>query len=226
MIMKQLLEVVSGLEGGGSNLPGRFMLLETGIKNRYLFCSGEHGLWQTTNLGDYPDRKTIAVEQIEGQIHHRGATSIASVAVHPNDPNIIYTLMFRQAHRGSFRTSTNGGKSWENVSTPLMHDSNFSSAHIFQYSLTIDPENPEYMYFCVISNPIAEVSGGKSPKGFKKYGVLKSTNEGKTWKLKNVGLPEGASVRRIKLDPKNPSTLYAALNLGRKRRKRGAIQIY
>ncbi|WP_152285436.1 VPS10 domain-containing protein [Flavicella marina] len=205
---------------GGSNLPGRYMLLETGIKDRKLFCSGEHGLWQNAPLGNYPDKNAIAVRQIEGQLNYekknKGAHSIASVAVSPKDPNTIYILMFRQDHQGYLRKSTDSGKTWKNHSLPIPFDGNHSMEHIFQYSLTIDYENPSNIYFCAIANPISEVSGGSLPKRLiPAMGVYKSSDEGKTWKLANKGFPKGSSVRRIKMDPKNPSILYAALNLGK-----------
>ena len=56
-----------------------------------LLCSGEHGLWQTADLGSYSDKDAVAVTQIEGQVHDingtSGAHSISTVAVHPNDRN-------------------------------------------------------------------------------------------------------------------------------------------
>ncbi|WP_139956911.1 VPS10 domain-containing protein [Flavicella sediminum] len=199
---------------GGSNLPGRFMLLETGIKNRQLFCSGEHGLWQSADLGSYPNKNAVAVKQIEGQLNTKGATSIATVAVHPNDPNIIYFLTFRQDQRGQLRKSTDGGKTWFNVSKPINLTGNESSDHVFQYSLTIDYDNPNNMYFCVISNRIAEVSGSHTIPGFNDFGVYRSQDGGLTWSIENTGLPNNASVRRLKMDTDNPNILYAALNKG------------
>jgi photosystem II stability/assembly factor-like uncharacterized protein len=197
---------------GASNLPGRFMLLETGIKDRKLFCSGEHGLWKSVELGNYPDKNAVAVEQIEGQVNHQGAHSIASVAVNPKNPNEIYTLQFRQNHRGYFRKSTDGGKTWDNLSYPVQYGGNLSSDNLFQYSLTIDFDNPNNIYFTVVSNPIAEVSSKLLPSDFKDIGVYRSQDGGNTWSIENNGLPTNASVRRIKMDPKNTTTLYAALN--------------
>lgn len=203
---------------GDSNLPGRFMLHETGIKNRRLLCSGEHGLWQTTDLGAWPDKQGVAVEQIEGQVHdfngNHGAHSISTVAVHPNKPNIIYVLAWRQEHRGKLRRSMDGGKSWENISTIFEAKNNSWEGLAMQYSLTIDPENPENMYFCSIRKPISEVGGSIKSNILKKgdFGVYKSTDAGYTWSLSNAGLPEKASVRRIVMDPDNSSIIYACLN--------------
>ncbi|WP_115867733.1 VPS10 domain-containing protein [Marinoscillum furvescens] len=201
---------------GDSNLPGRLMLLETGIKSRYFFCSGEHGLWESAPLGDWADRKDVAVKQIEGQNNEGGALSIATVAVHPNNPDIIYTLQFRQTHRGYFRRSTDGGKTWETLSRPVVHEGNNSSDMLFQYSLTIDHENPNNIYFTLISNAIAEVSAHLIPDDIDEFGVYKSTDGGLTWSTKNNGFPLDASVRRIAMDKDNGATLYAALNEGTK----------
>lgn len=213
---------------GDSNLPGRFMLLETGIKDRYLLCSGEHGLWETAPLGKYPDKNAVAVKQIEGQVHdhsgNHGAHSISTVAVHPKDPNTIYILMWRQEHRGKFRRSTDGGKTWENIATIFEADNGPWEDLGYQYSLTIDPVNPENIYFCAIRRPIQEVGGGSKGKLTKgDYGVYHSSDGGYTWNLKNNGLPKNASVRRIAMHPDNPNTLYACLN---KRGKKDPSGLY
>lgn len=208
---------------GGSNLPGRFMLLQTGVKDRYLFCSGEHGLWQTALLGNYPDKKAIAVTQLDGQVNE-GATSIATVAVHPKDPNIIYTLMFRQKDRGGLRRSTDGGKTWKKIATPLVYGGNLSEDHIFQYSLQIDPIQPDNMYFCVMENAITEVSSNRRPKDFEPTGVYKSSDGGFTWSPQNAGFPAEYSVNRISLDPNNPNTIYAALNTTSKGKNGGLFK--
>lgn len=198
---------------GDSNLPGRFMLLETGIKDRYLLCSGEHGLWQTSPLGTYPDKMAVAVEQIEGQVNHGGAHSISTVAVHPNNPDIIYFLAWRQEHRGKLRKSIDGGKTWKNIATIFEADNASHMGVIFQNSLVIDPVDPDNMYFCTTRKPISEVSGpnaGTLTKGG--YGFYRSSDGGCTWKLSNNGFHDGASVRRIIMDSKNPQVFYAALN--------------
>lgn len=198
---------------GASNLPGRFMLLETGIKDRYLLTSGEHGLWQTVSLGDYPDKKAVAVQQLEGQIHHGGAHSAGTVAVHPNNPSIIYFLSYRQNHRGKLRRSTDGGKTWENISTIFAADTSPHERLVFLNSLIIDPINPNNMYFCATKKPISQVQGPFAKvltKG--DFGFYRSFDAGYTWELSNNGFHQNASVRRVVMDPKNSETLYSAIN--------------
>ncbi|WP_366183100.1 hypothetical protein [Flavobacterium ovatum] len=199
---------------GGSNLPGRFMLLDTGVKGRKFFSSGEHGLWQNASLDNYPDKNAVAVKQIEGQLNEKGATSIASVAVHPNDPNTIYIIMFRQDHRGALRKSIDGGKTWNDVAIAFKAGGNISN-NVLQSSLLIDYKTPSNIYFNTIASPISEVGGPKAP--FSEHGIFRSTDSGLTWTRINKGLPTvGASkevinVRRLVMDPVNPNILYATL---------------
>ncbi|MWW25309.1 VPS10 domain-containing protein [Algibacter lectus] len=201
---------------GDSDLPGRYMLHETGIKGRRLLASGEHGLWQTTDLDGWPDKQAVAVEQIDGQVHDHsgmhGQHSTSTMAVHPNDPNTIYSLAWRQEHRGKLRRTQDGGKTWENIATILEADNPFYRGLVTQYSLTIDPKEPKNMYFCTVFKPIAEVGNGMAKLTKGGLGFYRSFDGGYTWELSNKGFHKGASVRRIKLDPENPNIIYAALN--------------
>ncbi|PKQ61739.1 hypothetical protein BZG02_15060 [Labilibaculum filiforme] len=203
---------------GDSNLPGRFMLHETGIPGRALFCSGEHGLWETADLGDYSGKDVVAVKQIEGQVHdHDGnlaSHSTSTVAVHPNNPNIIYILSCRQEHRGKLRKTIDGGKTWNNIAT-IFEASNNSWENVpFQSSLMIDPKNPDNMYFCATRKVVQEVGSSPDESILTKggYGVYRSTDGGYNWSLSNSGLPANVSVRRLCMDPANSSIIYAALN--------------
>ncbi|MBE0393674.1 T9SS type A sorting domain-containing protein [Flavobacterium sp. PL002] len=195
---------------GDSNLPGRAIVLETGRDGIYLFSSGEHGLWQSAS-----QTAPLYLKQIEGQVNHQGSTSIASVAVHPTNPDIIYTMQFRQDHRGELRKTINGGATWSTVSNPLpTTGTNVSTSdQILNHSLTIDYANPANIYFNTIGSPINEVFGTAAP--FSSHGVYKSTNSGTSFSRINGSgafqLPaNGTTVNRIKIDPTSPNILYAA----------------
>jgi hypothetical protein len=199
---------------GNTNLPGRLMLLETGVPNRKILCSGEHGLWQTTDLGSYPNPDAVAIEQIEGQNNPGGAHSISTAAVHPNDPDTIFALMWRQEHRGKVRRSTDGGQTWSNIATVFEGSNNSWESIAYQNSLLIDPVTPNNMYFCATRKAVAEVGGSvnESVLTTGAYGVYRSSDAGFNWTLSNTGLPANSSVRRLTMDPDNPNVIYASLN--------------
>ncbi|UZO82305.1 T9SS type A sorting domain-containing protein [Aquimarina sp. ERC-38] len=199
---------------GNTNLPGRFMLLETGIPNRKLLCSGEHGLWQTVNSGNFQNPDAVAIEQIEGQNNDDGMHTASTVAVKPDDPNTIYLLASRQEHRGKLRRSTDGGKTWANIAT-IFEASNSEFQNLaHQNSLLIDPSTPDHMYFCATRKTVSEVGNSVDQSILTKgtYGVYRSTNGGIDWRASNSGLPANSSVRRLTMDPDNPKVIYASLN--------------
>jgi photosystem II stability/assembly factor-like uncharacterized protein len=77
------------------------------------------------------------------------------------------------------------------------------------HSLIIDPEEPQYMYFCTPSWD-KHTDKLQNP-GFDQYGVYRSRDEGYTWEIINDGLPAEANVTQLYLDPKNPAIIYAAV---------------
>lgn len=211
---------------GNSNLPGRAMLLETGIPERKLFASGEHGLWQTVDRGNWTDPEAVAMEQIEGQVHIDGMVSISTMAVHPDEPDTIYALAWRQNHRGKLRRTTDGGKTWENIATvlegPEAGDDQVQLGKVIQgptgmlpaqNSLLIDPRDPQHMYFVVTEHACSEIY--RAPRNTPVtggFGFMKSSNGGYSWMVSNSGFHEGFSIRRIALDPNEPGIIYAAAN--------------
>lgn len=203
---------------GGSNLPGENLTLETGM-SRYLFASGEHGLWISADGGDKIQKGRVAVEQLSGQsIKPYDATSITAAAVHPNDTNKIYMLMFRQSERGKVRRTIDGGKTWENISYPLKSSTDISpeANKIMQKDLIFNPDDPNIMYFTVpYARWVSYVSTlleRNGPSDFNGFGVYRSKDEGYNWELINTGLPDGGSIFRISMDPNNSSILYATAN--------------
>lgn len=128
--------------------------------------------------------------------------SIAEIAIHPKDPNIVLVavlghLWTKNRNRGLYRT-TDGGKSWEQV----LHKNDSTGAN----DIVIAPSNPQIMY-----TSLWEVYPGISGKN---SAVYKSINGGKTWTAANNGLPAGARVGRIGLavSYSNPSKVYALID--------------
>lgn len=201
---------------GCSNLPGENLQLRTGM-NRYLFLSGEHGLWISATKDGNP-RKGYAVEQLSGQSKKQyDATSICTAAVCPNDTNKLYMMMFRQSHRGHFRHSKDGGKTWENLSEPVKYPKK-DQTHIRQKDLIIDKDDVNRMYFTVPYSYFIMWTKTKwafnGPKYFKDHGIYRTLDGGKTWTIlgEENGLPASKSCFRLTMDPKDSKTLYASYN--------------
>lgn len=198
---------------GNSNLPGEWLQLDTHM-NRYLFCSGEHGLWVNENIDPIKYPGKVGVRQLSGQsISQYDATSVSAVAVHPNDSNKIYMLMFRQGDRGHFRATEDGGKTWKNLSEPVKYDSS-SQEHCHQHDILIDPTNPQRMYFCVpqtvYNNHTSTMWKSNMPKTLNEHGVFRTDDSGHSWHLANTGIPSDKSVLRLTMDLEDTNTIYAS----------------
>jgi photosystem II stability/assembly factor-like uncharacterized protein len=103
-----------------------------------------------------------------------------SIAIHPNDPNIIYV---GGAQGGVWKT-TNGGASW----VPLTDN----QCSLAMGSVALDPANPEIVYVG---------TGEQNFSGDSYYGcgVLKSVNGGQTWAEVGRSVITGNGVRRPRI---------------------------
>ncbi|MDZ8117550.1 WD40/YVTN/BNR-like repeat-containing protein [Pontiella agarivorans] len=196
---------------GNSNLPGESICLQTGTPGTYLWGSGEHGLWRNTHDGDLVYPGAIAVKQLTGQsIDKDDPTSIATIAVDPNDTNKIYTLQFRQDKRNHLRHSSDGGETWMTLSQPL------PDIDIRSRSLMVDHQNSDILYFTIPYSIWQPYGGAGKYRGngsadMEVYGVYKSIDGGVTWTNPNSGLPSGSSVWKLFMDPVDSRIIYAAL---------------
>ena len=102
------------------------------------------------------------------------------------------SLLLRSTGGGVWRT-TDGGRSWENISDGFFGGSIGAVA--------VSESDPNVIY----------VGGGeKTVRGNVSHGdgVWKSTDAGKTWK--HVGLDDTRHIPRVRIHPKNPDVVYVA----------------
>ncbi|MEM1096536.1 MAG: glycosyl hydrolase [Bacteroidota bacterium] len=120
---------------------------------------------------------------------YRGGRSAAVSGV-PGDPYLYY---FGATGGGVWKT-TDGGASWSNIS-----DGYFGGSIGAVAVSTWDP------------NVIYVGGGEKTVRGNVShgYGMWKSVDAGKTWT--NIGLDDSRHISRIRIHPKNPDVVYAAV---------------
>ncbi len=120
---------------------------------------------------------------------YRGGRSCAVTGV-PGNPNLFY---FGSTGGGVWRTK-DGGQTWENISDRYFGGS-IGAVAVSEY-------DPNVIY----------VGGGeKTVRGNVSYGygVWKSLDAGQTWE--QMGLPKSRHISRIRIHPKNPDLVYAAV---------------
>jgi photosystem II stability/assembly factor-like uncharacterized protein len=114
---------------------------------------------------------------------------ITAIDVVTSNPSIMYA----GAASGGVWKSSSGGINWE----PLFDKENILSVG----ALAIQQDNPSVIWVGTgEGNPRNSLNGG--------YGIYKSFDAGKTWKL--MGLEKTRHIHRIVIDPKNPNTVYVA----------------
>lgn len=125
--------------------------------------------------------------QLEGPLNINGRVN--TIAVHPDDPNIIY---FGTSSGGIFK-STDGGTSWNSIFDDF--------AYMAIGTIVLDPLNPDVVYAGT-----GDPNIGGYP--FIGNGIYKSTNAGNTWT--HLGLSEQRIISRIAIDSSNTNIIYAA----------------
>ena len=134
----------------------------------------------------------------------RGGRSAAVTGV-PNQPNLFY---FGSTGGGVWKT-TDGGRSWENISDGFFGGS--------IGAITVSKSDPNVIY----------VGGGeKTVRGnvSSGYGVWKSVDAGKTWT--EAGLKNSRHVPRIAVDPTNHDVVFAGVlgNIYKPTQERGVYK--
>ena len=162
--------------------------------------------------------------------------TIASIALHPTNPNIVYVASNEAVYK-----TRDGGSTWEKF--PI-----FSSRRVT--TLAIDPQLPATAYAGTMGDAVYKSPDGGQHwlphnVGLKEHvsyvnqfvfhpernetiylattvGVFRTTDGGRTWDEQMAGMKEVHIVVALAMDPKNPRVLYAGTTGGAYRSVDGA----
>lgn len=162
--------------------------------------------------------------------------TIASIALHPTNPNIIYV-----ATNEAVLKTRDGGQTWEKF--PL-----FSSRRVT--TVAVDPQLPATVYAGTMGDAVYKSPDGGQHwlphnVGLKEHvsyvnqfvfhpvqnetlylattvGVFRTTDGGRTWEEQMAGMKEVHIVVTLAMDPRNPRLLYAGTTGGAYRSRDGA----
>jgi photosystem II stability/assembly factor-like uncharacterized protein len=146
------------------------------------------GVWRSTDFG------STWVPLFDNQ----PTGSIGAIAVAPSDPNIIYVGTGAGIIRPDLATgdgvykSTDAGKTWTHLG---LRDSQMIA------DIEVDPRNPNRVFVAALGHPY----GPNAERG-----IFRSTDGGATFE-KVLYKDEYTSGNDIRIDPKDPNTVYAAL---------------
>ena len=158
---------------------------------RGVMTSYGNGVYKSTDAGK--TWKNIGLEKTR---------HIADIAIHPNNPDIVYVAGQGTVHgpnndRGVFK-STDGGATWKKVL--YINDSTGIS------SLSMDMNNPRILYAASWEHrrfPWTVSSGGPGSA------IWKSTDEGNTWTKLATGLPKTIGKVGISVSRANSNRVFA-----------------
>ncbi len=146
------------------------------------------GVWRSTDFG------STWVPLFDNQ----PTGSIGAIAVAPSDPNIIYVGSGAGIIRPDLATgdgmykSTDAGKTWTHLG---LRDSQMIA------DVEVDPWNPNRLFVAALGHPY----GPNAERG-----IFRSTDGGATFQ-KVLYKDEYVSGNDVRIDPKDPNTVYAAL---------------
>src|SRR5437773_2000722 len=166
--------------------------------------TGESPIRGNVSPGDGMYRSTDA-GKTWSKIGLADAGQIAHVAVHPQNPDLVYVAVLGHAFapnpmRGLFR-SKDGGKAWEKIL--------FRNDSTGVIDLAMDPVNPRILYaglWQAVRRPWELVSGGAGS------GIFKSLDGGDTWTeiTRSKGLPQGTIGKiGLSVSPLNHDRVWA-----------------
>jgi uncharacterized protein (TIGR03437 family) len=115
---------------------------------------------------------------------------VDTISVDPTNPQTLYLGLDQGLYK-----STDAGAQWTAIQNGTPPQAPYPDSSLSPTTVAVDPANPQTVYLGTLIN-----------------GIYKSTNGGGTWVISGAGASR--FVRKIIIDPKNTSTLYAATNPG------------
>lgn len=179
-----------GLSWGPSNigLTNGAISKIAGSQGRLYLGTSVDGVFRSDDLGLTWQRVSDGISPLD----------IRSVAVDPNDPDIVYA----GTRNGGIFMTDNGGQGWIKVNNGLLTFTPNGGAAIFEgdyNSIAIDPNDSQVMY-AVHSSLVTSGSGV----------LFRSTNGGGQW----TALDGGTAGFALAIDPNDSGTVYVGASLG------------
>jgi photosystem II stability/assembly factor-like uncharacterized protein len=174
---------------GPAVMGGRIMSIEARPDDPKEFYVGtaSGGLWRTKNGGANFE-----------PIFDKHNQSIGAVALDPKNPKVIWVGTGEGCPRNSVTVgdgiykTTDGGDNWMRMG--LLDSERISK-------IVINPQNPDEVFVAVL---------GHLWDANEERGVYRSQDGGKTWQ-RMLYVDENTGCTDLKMDPKNPKVLYAAM---------------
>src|SRR6266849_5048104 len=145
------------------------------------------GVWKTTNNGT----------TWEPVFDQESVSTIGDIAIAPSDSSVVWVGTGEPNNRqssswgdGAYK-SLDGGKTWKKMGLE-------ATRHIGR--IVIHPKNPDVVYVAALGH-----LWGPNPE----RGVYKTTDGGKTW-TRVLFVDDTTGFVDLEMDPRDPSTLYAA----------------
>lgn len=182
---------------GPAKTSGRVIDIAVNPKNPsiYYIASAYGGVWKTENLG------TTFSPIFDGY----GTQSIGSLAIHPNNPNILWVGTGENNNQRSvgygngLYFSEDAGKSFTKVKGVFENSQSIAK-------IVINPTNPSEMWVAAYG-PLWSAGGER--------GIYYSSDAGKTWSL-SLFVSKHTGFNEVHLDPSNNNILYATAHQRRR----------
>ncbi len=150
-----------------------------------VYAGGQPSLFKSTNGGD----SWNATASLSGVI--------ASLVVSPRDARLVYAgsesfSYYYYYYPGAFSRSSDSGETFEET-----------MSEVSVGAIAVDPDVDSRVFVGLTGDPASDETG-----------VRRSDDGGLTFSRANDGLPTGARVSSLILDPAHPSTVYAGTNAG------------